>query len=149
MFNPKPNKMSSIKILLVEDNEGDIMLTLEALKDGKMIKDVSVVRDGWEALQYIDGVESYIGQPEPDMILLDINLPKINGHEVLERLRGNNLKKHIPVVMLTTSTYEGDIVRSYQNKADCYISKPVDANDFPRIVNAIEDFWFSRLANKN
>jgi len=140
--------MKPINILLVEDNEGDILLTLEALKEGKVSKNISVVKDGWEALQYIDNEGAYSDEPEPDMILLDVNLPKVNGHEVLAKIKNNNKKKHIPVVMLTTSSSEDDIIKSYENSADSYIAKPVDANDFVRVVNSIEDFWFSYLLKK-
>jgi len=140
--------MKTINILLVEDNEGDILLTLEALKEGKVSKNISVVKDGWEALQYIDNEGADSNEPEPDMILLDVNLPKVNGHEVLAKIKNNIKKKHIPVVMLTTSSSEDDIIKSYENSADSYIAKPIDANDFLRVVNSIEDFWFSYLLKK-
>jgi CheY-like chemotaxis protein len=133
--------MHNLQILLVEDNEGDIILTLEALKDSKIRNEVDVVKDGWEALRYIEQASQ--DKSEPDLILLDVNLPKINGHEVLEKLRKNEHQAHIPVVMFTTSSSEDDILKSYQNRADCYITKPVDANDFPRVTKAIEDFWLS------
>ena len=131
--------MQPLKILLVEDNEGDIILTLEALKEGKLPKEISVVKDGWEALVYIE--KSGADTVEPDLILLDVNLPKINGHEVLAAIKGNPEKRHIPILMLTTSSSHEDIVKSYQNNADSYIAKPVDADDFLRVVASIEDFW--------
>lgn len=134
-----------LQILLVEDNEGDILLTLEALKESNIPNSVTVIKDGWEAIRYVENTGKV--NPEPDLILLDVNLPKANGHEVLEKIRDNDKKTHIPVVMFTTSSSEDDIIRSYQNRADCYITKPVDAEDFSRVVKAIEDFWFSYTKN--
>ncbi len=133
--------MTQIKVLLVEDNEGDILLTVDALKEGKMPKKVTVVKDGWEAIQYIENREPYTEADEPDLILLDVNLPKINGHEVLRQIRTNSHKSHIPVIMLTTSSSQDDIVKSFQNEADLYIAKPVDAGDFANVVQTIEAFW--------
>ncbi|RZJ36217.1 MAG: response regulator [Flavobacterium sp.] len=133
--------MTQIKVLLVEDNEGDILLTVDALKEGKMPKKVTVVKDGWEAIQYIENREPYTEADEPDLILLDVNLPKINGHEVLRQIRTNSDKSHIPVIMLTTSSSQDDIVKSFQNEADLYIAKPVDAGDFANVVQTIEAFW--------
>ncbi|HEX8270201.1 MAG TPA: response regulator [Flavobacterium sp.] len=135
--------MKTINILLVEDNEGDIVLTLEALKDFKVLNQVSVVRDGRQALEYIENSGMFNNQQEPDLVLLDVNLPKINGHEVLSKIKNNDAKKHIPIVMLTTSSSQTDVLKSYKNHANCYIVKPVDVTDFNRVLASIENFWFS------
>jgi len=135
--------MKNIHILLVEDNEGDIILTQEALSDAKIKNKVSVSRDGEEAIQYLN---SALEDPEellPDLILLDINLPKIDGKEVLHYIKTTPAFKKIPVVMLTTSSSELDVVYSYNNYANCYISKPVDLNKFFDVVRMIEDFWIT------
>lgn len=135
--------MKTIDILLVEDNEGDIVLTLEALNDGKIRNSISVVKDGWEAVQYLEKKGEYSDKKSPDLVLLDINLPKMNGHEVLKQIKSNPDIKHIPVIMLTTSSAEVDVISSYKNFANCYITKPVDVNSFLEVVSAIEDFWIS------
>lgn len=134
--------MKSIQILLVEDNEGDIVLTLEALQDAKINNEVSVVRDGAEALDFLYQRK---GEPHllPDLILLDINLPKIDGKEVLQTIKTDTKLKKIPVVMLTTSSSELDITESYNNHANCFITKPVDLNKFFEVVKMIEDFWIT------
>lgn len=137
--------MKPIHILLVEDNEGDIVLTVEALKDIKFANNVTVVRDGCEALKYIENSDNKPHRHEPDLILLDVNLPKVSGHEVLKKVKNNSNKKHIPIVMLTTSSSENDVIKSYQNHANCYITKPVDVYDFGRVTTSIENFWFSIL----
>ena len=129
--------MKQIHILLVEDNEGDIFLTIEALQDWKVINKISVARDGKAALSFLDANEL------PDLILLDVNLPKKNGHEVLEYIKKSDKLKQIPVLMLTTSSSENDILRSYQQHANCYITKPVEVEDFFRTIASIEDFWIS------
>lgn len=135
--------MKSIDILLVEDNEGDIVLTLEALDEGKIRNSISVVKDGWEAVQYLEKKGDYSDKKTPDLILLDINLPKMNGHEVLKQIKSNPDIKHIPVIMLTTSSSEVDVISSYKNFANCYITKPVDVNSFLDVVSSIEEFWIS------
>lgn len=135
--------MNPIHILLVEDNEGDIVLTTEALEEGKITNSISVVRDGWEAIQYLDKNEGYTNAQEPDLILLDINLPKVNGHEVLKHIKGSDQLKHIPVVMLTTSSDAVDIQKSYDNYVNCYITKPVDVDSFIGAISTVEDFWIS------
>ena len=139
-----------VKILLVEDNEGDIVLTLEALKDAKADNSVMVVRDGEEAMQYLLKQGKYKNAETPDIILLDINLPKMNGKEVLEEIKKNEALKIIPVIMLTTSNSEKDILESYRNHANCYITKPVDFQKFMDAVQMIKDFWISivQLPNK-
>lgn len=135
--------MKPIHILLVEDNEGDILLTTEALNEGKIKNTISVAKDGWEAIQLLEKKGKYSGEPTPDLILLDVNLPKMSGHEVLSNIRSNEKLACIPVIMLTTSSSENDVLQSYQNHANCYITKPVDINDFLEVVLSIQDFWIS------
>lgn len=135
--------MKPIHILLVEDNEGDILLTKEALEDAKIFVELSVVKDGNEAVHFLCKEGEYEMKKMPDLLLLDVNLPKKNGHEVLKYIKGNENFKHIPVIMLTTSSSEKDINRSYSNYANCYITKPVEVNDFLSVVATIENFWIS------
>ena len=130
--------MTEIQILLVEDNEGDIVLTQEALKDGKIKNNITIARDGQEALDWLDS-----GAPLPDLILLDINLPKLNGLEVLTSIKTEPRFKSIPVIMLSTSDEQNDIMSSYNNYANCFITKPVDFNRFIEVVRTIETFWIS------
>lgn len=133
--------MKNVHILLVEDNEGDILLTVEALEEGRIANKIEVARDGQEA---IDKLENNLKeQTLPDLILLDINLPKMNGHEVLERLKETEGLKHIPVIILSTSSSEMDILKSYKNHANCFITKPVEIDEFVNAIESIEDFWFS------
>lgn len=136
-------KQKEIHILLVEDNEGDIVLTTEALDEGKIKNSISVVRDGWEAIRYLEKKEGYEEAIEPDLVLLDINLPKVNGHKVLHHIKNHPGLKHIPVIMLTTSSDEADITKSYGNHSNCYITKPVDINSFLEVIASIENFWIS------
>lgn len=133
--------MNNIHILLVEDNEGDIVLTLEAFEEAKIINDISIVRNGELAIDFLLQKGQYIETKIPDLILMDINLPRKNGHEVLKFIKSEKKFKHIPVVMLTTSSSEKDILASYQNYASCFITKPVDVNDFLKVVSEIESFW--------
>lgn len=135
--------MKPVHILLVEDNEGDILLTTEALEESKVLNTVSVVRNGKEALDYVFSKGAYRDAEPPDIILLDINLPLKNGHEVLQTIKQNDDVKHIPVIMLTTSSSERDISLSYQHHANCYISKPVEIGHFLESIATIEDFWLS------
>jgi CheY-like chemotaxis protein len=135
--------MKPVEILLVEDNEGDIILTTEALEEGKINNSISVVKDGWEAVQFLEKQNGYEEVSTPDLILLDINLPKLNGHEVLNHIKSNPELTHIPVVMLTTSSSEIDVMKSYKNHANCYITKPVDVNNFLDVITRIENFWIS------
>jgi len=135
--------MKEIHILLVEDNEGDVLLTREALLEGKIINRISVVRDGAEALDFLYKRDRFAGAASPDMVLLDINLPKIDGKEVLSIIKKDDQLKRIPIVMLTTSSAEKDILEAYNNHANCYITKPVDLHQFMQVVRTIEDFWIS------
>ena len=132
-----------IEILLVEDNPGDVRLTKEALKDCKMRNTLYVVEDGEEALSFLYKEGKYTDAPHPDLILLDLNLPKKNGKEVLYEIKEDPRLKRIPVVILTTSKAEEDILKTYDLHANCYITKPVDFDQFISVVRKIEDFWFT------
>lgn len=132
-----------IEILLVEDNPGDVRLTIEALKEGKVRNHLSVARDGEEAIAFLRGEGVHAGAPRPDLILLDLNLPKKDGREVLEEIKTDEELKSIPVVILTTSKDEQDVLEAYDLHANCYITKPVDLERFLEVVRMIEDFWFS------
>lgn len=135
--------MSEIHILLVEDNEGDVVLTLEALKEAKLKNKISVVRDGEEAMDFLYRRGRYVSEDLPHLILLDINLPKMDGKEVLIRVKKDPDLKKIPVVVLTTSSSEKDILEAYNNYANCYITKPVDLDKFIEVIHTVEDFWIS------
>ncbi len=135
--------MKAIHILLVEDNEGDILLTKEAFEDAKLLTRLSVARDGKEAVDFLQKVGSFKEAETPDILLLDVNLPKKNGLEVLQFIKRDQHLMHIPVIMFTTSSSETDINLSYQNHANCYITKPVDVNDFLSVITRIENFWIS------
>ncbi|MBI4664921.1 MAG: response regulator [Nitrospinae bacterium] len=130
-----------IEILLVEDNPGDVRLTMEALKEGKIINNLNVVEDGVEALDFLYRRGKWAAAPRPDIILLDLNLPKKDGREVLEDIKKTPDLMRIPVVILTTSQAEEDIVRTYNLHANCYITKPVDFDQFIKIIKSIETFW--------
>jgi CheY-like chemotaxis protein len=133
----------AIEILMVEDNPGDVRLTREALKGGKVANRLHVVEDGIAALDFLNQRAPYEGAPRPDLILLDLNLPKMDGREVLSVIKADASLKTIPVVVLTTSRAEEDIVRAYKLSANCYVTKTVDLYQFNRIVQAIEDFWLT------
>lgn len=135
--------MQQIHILLVDDNEGDILLTREALDDARIINKISIAYDGIEAISFLKKRPPYRETETPDLILLDINLPKMNGTEVLSIIKNDPDLKRIPVIMLTTSSAEKDILDSYDNHANCYITKPVDLERFMDVVRTIEDFWIS------
>lgn len=132
-----------IHILLVEDNAGDVRLTREALKEGKVGNSLTVAPDGVEALAILRQEGRYAGEARPDLILLDLNLPKKDGREVLAEIKDNPTLKRIPVVVLTTSKAEEDILRTYDLHANCYITKPVDFEKFVAVVRSIDDFWLS------
>lgn len=133
----------AIKILLVEDNPGDVRLTREALKDSKLHNSLSVVEDGVEAMAFLKRESPFEDAPRPDIILLDLNLPRKDGREVLEEIKNDEDLRRIPVVVLTTSEDDNDILATYNLHANCYITKPVDLNRFIAIVKNIENFWFS------
>jgi CheY-like chemotaxis protein len=135
--------MRPVHILLVEDNEGDILLTTEALNEGKIANTVSVVKDGWEAVQFLEKKDKYTDVNAPDIILMDVNMPKMNGHEVVKYIKSSEHLKHIPVIMLTTSTSSNDILQSYRNHVNCFITKPVDVSDFLNVISSLESFWIS------
>jgi two-component system, chemotaxis family, response regulator Rcp1 len=135
--------MEAIEILLIEDNPADVRLTQEALKDSKLHTNLNVVEDGVEALAYLRRQGPYSRSVRPDIILLDLNLPKKDGREVLEEIKQDEILRLLPVVVLTTSDDEQDILASYNLHANCYITKPVDLARFITIVKNIEDFWFT------
>ncbi len=132
-----------IEILLVEDNAGDIRLTQEALKEGKIRLNLSVARDGMEALNFVRREGKYAGAARPDLVLLDLNLPKKDGREVLHEIKDDPYLKQIPVVILTTSESNDDILTTYGFHANCYITKPVDMDQFIKVVKVVEEFWFT------
>jgi two-component system, chemotaxis family, response regulator Rcp1 len=132
-----------IDILLVEDNPGDIRLTLEAFKEGKCTNNLHVVKDGEAAMQFLRKQDRYSDAPRPDLILLDLNLPKRDGRSILQEIKTDSDLKRIPVVILTTSKAEEDILRTYNLHANCYITKPVDIEEFITITRSIENFWLS------
>jgi two-component system, chemotaxis family, response regulator Rcp1 len=132
-----------IDILLVEDNPADVRLTREALKDAKVLNEIHVARDGVEAMQFVHREGSFKNAPMPDLILLDLNLPRKDGREVLADIKQDPKLCHIPVVVLTTSKADEDIVKTYNLHANAYITKPVDLNRFVEIMHALEEFWFT------
>ena len=131
------------EILLVEDNPGDVRLTLEAFKEGKIINNLSVVKNGVEAMAFLRREREYVNAPQPDIILLDLNMPKMDGREVLAEIKKDESLRHIPVIVLTTSEAEQDILKSYDLYANCYITKPVDLDQFNTVIKSIKDFWLS------
>jgi CheY-like chemotaxis protein len=133
----------SIQVLLVEDNPGDVRLTKEALKEGKLLNQLTVVGDGVEALSFLRKEGKYADAIQPELILLDLNLPKKDGREVLAEIKADPNLRRIPVVVLTTSSAEEDILKIYDLHANCYITKPVDLEQFMGVVKSIEDFWVS------
>jgi CheY-like chemotaxis protein len=135
--------MTAIDILMVEDNPGDARLTQEALKESKVYNNLHHVRDGVEAMEFLLKEGSYHDAPTPDIILLDLNLPRKDGRQVLAEVKAIPRLKNIPVVVLTTSEAEQDIVKSYELHANCYITKPVDLDKFVEIIRGIENFWLS------
>ena len=135
--------MNEIQILLVEDNEGDILLTLEAFKEIKVKNNIEVVKDGEAAIEFLKRQGQYAGSMTPHLILLDINMPRMNGIEVLDFIKKDERLKKIPVVMLTTSSSESDISACYEKSANCFITKPLDFGKFLNVVQAIESFWFT------
>jgi CheY-like chemotaxis protein len=143
MTRSTPIRSSVIEVLLVEDSPGDVRLTREALKDTKVHISLQVVSDGIEAMAYLNREKNYVAAPRPDLILLDLNLPKKDGRDVLKEIKESDALKSIPVVILTTSASDADIDRSYQLHANCYITKPVNLQGFVKVVQSIDDFWLS------
>jgi chemotaxis family two-component system response regulator Rcp1 len=141
MTNYKP--VTPINILLVEDNPADIRLTKEVLKDGRIQNTLSVVMDGEEAMIYLRKQGKHDKAETPDLILLDLNIPKMDGRMVLEAIKTDTQLKTIPVIILTTSASEKDILNTYSNNANCYIMKPVDLNQFINVIRSIENFWLT------
>jgi CheY-like chemotaxis protein len=139
------NGMTSypIEVLLIEDNPADVRLMQEALKDSKVLNNLHVANDGETAMSFLRRKGQYSMVPEPHLILLDLNLPGKDGREVLNEIKNDSALKHIPVVIVTTSAAEEDILKSYCQHANCYVTKPVDLDQFIKVVNAIEDFWFT------
>ena len=132
-----------IEILLVEDNPGDVRLTIEALRESKIHNNLQVAKDGVEALAKLRRQGAYGDSPRPDIVLLDLNLPKKDGREVLEEIKADEELKRIPVVILTTSQAEEDILKSYNLHANCYITKPVDLEQFIKVVRSVQEFWLT------
>jgi len=132
-----------IDILLVEDNPGDARLAKEALKEGKVKNQLHIVTDGVEATDFLFKRNDYKDAPSPDLIILDLNLPKKDGREVLAEIKADENLKSIPIVILTTSKAEEDILKAYNLHANCYITKPLDLNKFLEVVKSIEDFWLT------
>jgi two-component system, chemotaxis family, response regulator Rcp1 len=132
-----------IEVLLVEDSPGDVRLTREALKDAKVQISLHVAQDGIEAMAFLERAGTHVNAPRPDLILLDLNLPKKDGREVLKEIKESMSLRSIPVVILTTSSSEADVLQSYNLHANCYISKPVDLEGFLKVVQSIDSFWLS------
>lgn len=132
-----------IEILLVEDNPGDVRLTVEALKEGKVANRINIAVDGIDAMAFLRREGKYADAPTPDLILLDLNLPKKNGREVLADIKRDKSLGRIPVVVLTSSQAEKDIIMTYDLHANCYITKPVDFEQFINVIKSIENFWFT------
>lgn len=136
-------RIRPIDILLVEDSPADVRLTREALKEAKVLNMLHVVQDGMAALEFLRRQGQYAGSPQPDLILLDLNLPRRDGREVLGEIKCDEQLKHIPVVVLTTSRAEEDVVRSYNLHANAYVTKPVDLKQFLEVIRVIEEFWLA------
>ncbi len=137
------------QILLVEDNPGDVQLTREALENCKMYNDLHVVMDGESAIQYLKRENGFDDSQKPDLIILDLNLPKVDGREVLKFIKSEENLRTIPVVILTSSKAEEDVVKTYNLHANCYITKPLDLNNFIEVVRAIKDFWMGIVVLPN
>jgi CheY-like chemotaxis protein len=131
------------QILLVEDSRADAELTIELLRGAKFANQVHVARDGQEALDFLRRQGTFADVPTPDLVLLDINLPRLNGHEVLEQVKSDPVLRLIPVIMLSTSRAEDDVRRAYEHHANCFVSKPLDLRSFTEVIHAIETFWLS------
>jgi two-component system, chemotaxis family, response regulator Rcp1 len=134
---------SPIQILLVEDNPGDVRLTAETLRTGKVTNDLHVAKDGEDAMAFLRREAPHTGAPRPDLVILDLNLPRKDGIEVLAEIKQDDSLHVIPIVILTTSAAERDVLQSYELKANAYITKPIDVHDFIAAVTSIEDFWLN------
>lgn len=132
-----------VDILMVEDNPGDVELSLDALKEGKLLNEVHVARDGEQALDFLYKRGAFTAAPTPDIILLDLNMPRLNGIEVLRIIKGDDQLKHIPVVVLTSSEADRDVLESYRLHANCYLVKPVDVEKFLTVIHTFENFWLN------
>jgi CheY-like chemotaxis protein len=132
-----------IEILLVEDNPADVRLTVEVLKDGRILNNLEVACDGEAALERLRGTGEHTGKPCPDLVLLDLNLPRKDGREVLAEMREDPVLNRVPVIVLTTSSSEADVLSMYDLHANCYITKPVELDEFVNVVRSIEDFWLT------
>lgn len=131
------------KVLMVEDDEGDARLTLEAIRDSKLDLELDIVEDGVEALDYLHSRGVYADKSRPDLVLLDLNLPRMSGQDVLKAIRSDDELKYLPVVVLTTSEAEEDLVQSYAHGANCFVTKPVGFEQFAKVVKSISSFWFT------
>ncbi len=140
------NLVKPIEILMVEDNPGDVQLTREALEDCKMCNHLHVVEDGEQAIDFLKRTGDFGDSPRPDLIILDLNLPKKDGREVLQEIKSDDELKTIPVVVLTTSKSEEDVLKSYKLHANCYITKPIELEQFIEVVHSIEHFWMGIVA---
>jgi CheY-like chemotaxis protein len=138
-----PMRIKPIEILLVEDNLGDVRLTEEALKESKLLLNVHVVGDGVEALAFLKRESNFSDAPHPDLIFLDLNLPRMDGHEFLSKIKDDPDFRRIPVVILTVSKSEEDVFKTYDRHANCYITKPVNMDQFEKVVKSVKDFWFT------
>jgi len=136
-------EMKIVEVLLVEDNPGDVRLTEEALKEGKLKVNLNVVMNGEDAIMFLRKQGRYADVPQPDIILLDLNIPRKSGIEVLEDIKQDARLRYIPVVVLTTSSAEEDILKTYNLHANCYITKPVDFEQFINVIRKVEDFWLT------
>jgi CheY-like chemotaxis protein len=138
-----PETATPIQILLVEDSPGDVRLTQEVLRDAKIANQLHIVGDGEQAMAFLGQTGEFAGHPRPDLVLLDLNLPRKDGREVLAEMNGDDALQSVPVIVLTTSEAEQDILRSYQLSANAYVTKPIDLNEFITVVRSIETFWLS------
>jgi len=136
-------EIKPIEILLVEDNPGDVRLMMEALTFGKVFNKISVVGNGKDAMDFLRRKGKYANAVRPDIMLLDLNLPNMDGREVLQEVKSERKLKNIPIIVLTTSQEKQDIATSYEKQANCYITKPVDFEEFVRVVKSLDNFWFS------
>jgi two-component system, chemotaxis family, response regulator Rcp1 len=139
------NAKKALEILLVEDNPADVRLTREAFREGKILNNLAVVKDGVEAMEFVRREGAYADAPRPDLILLDLNLPRKDGREVLREIKNDSNLRRIPVVVLTTSSAEMDIVKSYDLHANSYVVKPVDLDQFIGVIKSIDNFWLTAV----